>query len=76
MCFKPFIWFQAIHSIIQPAIKENEVQEFLWSHMLRNIDDLKEKLQSSTDDVMVLMHVVMNNFSTHKGDAIVSYVSL
>ena len=44
--------------------------------MLRNIDDLKETLQSSTDDVMVLVHMIMNNFTKHKtGDKII-YLSL
>ena len=55
--------FQGLQNIIKPDIQPDEVQEFLWRHMLRNIHDLQRILNRSTDDAFLLMHLIVNNIT-------------
>ncbi|XP_052244237.1 E3 ubiquitin-protein ligase RNF213-like [Dreissena polymorpha] len=50
-----------INAIIKPELKDTSVSDFLLDHIKVNIADLQKSLNRSADDVILLMHMVINN---------------
>lgn len=55
------ILYKGIQHLIKPNVMENQVEEFVWNHIIRDVDDMHISLGVSVDDVMLLMHAVVNN---------------
>lgn len=51
--------FQAICSLIVPAIPVETVEHFLWDHINADLTAIGRSLDKSRDDVLVLMHSVL-----------------
>ncbi|XP_053396342.1 E3 ubiquitin-protein ligase rnf213-alpha-like isoform X2 [Mercenaria mercenaria] len=52
---------QGIQRLIKPDIDMNDVVNFLWSHINLDIDDLHRTLGRSIDDVLLLMHTIVDH---------------
>ncbi|XP_060599995.1 E3 ubiquitin-protein ligase RNF213-like [Ruditapes philippinarum] len=65
---------QGVQNLIKPDIEEYEVEHYLWRHIKIDIDTLCKALNRSTDDVLLFMHLVIDNiFNAHQEDAEVTY---
>ncbi|XP_053388236.1 E3 ubiquitin-protein ligase rnf213-alpha-like [Mercenaria mercenaria] len=51
---------QGVQMLIKPDIEENQVQEFLWTHIQLDIDDIQKALNRSADDVLLFMHTIID----------------
>ncbi|XP_052808702.1 E3 ubiquitin-protein ligase rnf213-alpha-like isoform X1 [Mya arenaria] len=47
--------------IVRPDIEEDNIQHFFWEHIETSIGDLQRALSRSVDDVLLLMHCVIQN---------------
>lgn len=52
--------FQAVQSLIKPDILPDNVRNYLWRHIVQDIDDLRQAVSRSTDDVFLAMHIIVN----------------
>ncbi|WAR07285.1 R213A-like protein [Mya arenaria] len=47
--------------IVRPDIEEDKIRHFFWEHIETSIGDLQRALNRSVDDVLLLMHCVIQN---------------
>ncbi|XP_052239407.1 E3 ubiquitin-protein ligase rnf213-alpha-like [Dreissena polymorpha] len=59
-----------IYKLIKPAVKEREVSAFLLDHIQSNIEDLRRALGRSADDVLSLMHAVIDIMMKESGTTV------
>ncbi|XP_053396339.1 E3 ubiquitin-protein ligase rnf213-alpha-like isoform X2 [Mercenaria mercenaria] len=52
---------QGIHILIKPDIEINSVAQYLWAHLNLDLEDLQRALGRSIDDVLLLMHTIVDN---------------
>jgi len=50
--------------MIKPDIQGHQVEEFLWGHIRRDIEDLHQILSVSVEDAILAMHLIVNNILT------------
>lgn len=60
--------FQGVHMLIKPDIEVNQVEEFVWAHIQLDVDDLHRALGRSVDDVLLLMHTVIDSIMRNHHD--------
>ncbi|XP_052238406.1 E3 ubiquitin-protein ligase RNF213-like [Dreissena polymorpha] len=66
---------EQIQAIIKPQIATTEVSDFIMNHIKANVSDLKRALGRSVDDVILLMHVVIDKIEK-EGEAFPAEVHL
>lgn len=49
---------QGIMQIIHPAV--NDVQEFLWHHLEKDMEVLRKTLNLNCDDTAIMVHLILN----------------
>jgi hypothetical protein len=47
--------------MIQPKICKDDVSTYLWNHIKVDIENLENGTGKSMDDVLLLLHVLINN---------------
>ena len=55
---------QAVGALIAPPVAPDQVRTFLWQHIQFDLDAVHTAIVRSTDDVLVLMHLVLNEAFT------------
>ena len=66
---------QGVQSLIKPDIDINGVEEFLWAHIQQDIDDIHRALGRSVDDVLLLMHTIVDHILRvhNEGDIFITF---
>lgn len=59
---------QDMQRIISPEIDIDQVENFLWAHILKDTEVIRQAIQRSEDDVLLLMHTLLiKMMNNHKG---------
>ncbi|XP_052808603.1 E3 ubiquitin-protein ligase rnf213-alpha-like isoform X2 [Mya arenaria] len=63
---------QQMVPIVRPDVAEDNIRHFFWEHIETSIGDLQRALGRSVDDVLLLMHCVIQNIMVkHNGETTV-----
>ena len=56
-------------SITHPVVKPEELPQFLWQHLTRDLDLLSKVIGRSVDDAALLIHLILQGMynSTYSG---------
>ncbi|KAL5009497.1 hypothetical protein ScPMuIL_011802, partial [Solemya velum] len=56
---------QAVQSMIHPDIEVEDVPQFLWEHIIVDLDILQNILNKNMDEIILMMHIVVDNIQTN-----------
>ena len=59
-----FSIFQAVCTLIEPAVEAGRVSEFLWDHIVNDLGTISEGM--SQDDTMLLIHRIIIGLGTEQ----------
>ena len=76
-CMQQSPLFQAVQMLVVPRIQDAEIPEFLWQHILTDLNDLQRGMGKSIDDIFVLLHATLDRMTKtqDKGRVNVLYIS-
>lgn len=54
-------FLQSIAELIKPDLLAATVEQYLWDHIQRDMEDIQRILTRNVDDVLLAIHIIVNN---------------